>query len=84
MGVGGLPIRHQQRRCWSYLERQLRLDMRPQHLRHRSIEIGEDLHRELWGDVAVGDEVVQSVGEGHADAGPAIELVIGLAVHRCG
>jgi len=82
--VEGPIVCHSVETLRSYLERQPRLDMRAQHLRHRSIEIGEDLHRKLRGDVAIGDQVVQSIGEGHSDAGPAVELVVGLTVHRCG
>ena len=51
-----------------YLEREPRLDLLPQRLGDATIEVRQDLHRQLRLDAALADQVIESVGQRHADA----------------
>lgn len=51
-----------------YLEGQPRLHLLSQHLRNTSIEVRQDLHRQLGLDSPLADQVIEGVRERHADA----------------
>lgn len=53
----------------TYLERQPSLDLVGQDLGDASIKVGEDLDRQLRLDAPFGDEIVESVRQGHAETG---------------
>ena len=52
----------------TYLERQSRLHLVCQHLRNAAIKVRQDLHRKLWLDATLADQVVEGVRQSHADA----------------
>lgn len=61
-----------------HLERQPCLDLVLKHVCDGSVEVGEDLHRQLRVDASVRDEVIESVCQGGADAIPRFVMLASL------
>ena len=52
----------------AYLKRQARLDLVGEHVGNCLVEVGQDAHGQLWLDAALGNQRVERVCEGTADA----------------
>lgn len=52
----------------SDLKLQPGLDVLLERFRDRLIEIAQNLHRQLWVDAFIADEIVESIGKSQADA----------------
>jgi hypothetical protein len=61
----------------TYLERQPRLHLLSQHLGDAAVEIRQDLHRQLWLDAPLADQIVERVGQRHPDARARISVSTG-------
>lgn len=50
-----------------HLKSQTSLDLILQHVCDRAIEVGENLHRQLWVDAGIRNEIIESVRQGRPE-----------------
>lgn len=53
---------------YAHLKCQSRLDFLGQHFSDTPVEVRQNLHGQLWLDAPLADEVVECIGQRHADA----------------
>lgn len=69
-----------------HLKSQSSFDLILEHIGDRTVEVGENLHRQLWVDASVRDEIIEGVCQSSAEAiqSSVSQSVVGYSRERFG